>query len=90
MAIRPFSASIAVDPQADTPLASYLQHLDVRSDVHSWAKYLVRLILALLVNLFTEPVYDVHDKPRWELDPDVPVLMGGDILEDAMRYLRSA
>jgi carboxyl-terminal processing protease len=37
-----------------------------------------------------EPVYDVRDRPRWQLEPDVPVLMGGDILAAAARYLRSA
>lgn len=27
-----------------------------------------------------EPVYDVHDRPRWELEPDVRVPDGGDVL----------
>jgi carboxyl-terminal processing protease len=35
-----------------------------------------------------EPVYDVQDRPRWLLEPDVPVLMGGDILRAATEYLR--
>jgi carboxyl-terminal processing protease len=44
----------------------------------------------LALQYSAEPVYDVQDKPRWELEPDVPVLMGDDILKVAMRYLRSA
>ena len=44
----------------------------------------------LALQYSAEPVYDVQDKPRWELEPDVPVLMGDDILEAAIRYLRSA
>jgi carboxyl-terminal processing protease len=36
-----------------------------------------------------EPVYDVNDHPRWLLEPDVPVLMGGDIFAAAVRNLRS-
>jgi carboxyl-terminal processing protease len=37
-----------------------------------------------------EPVYDVNDQPRWRLEPDVPVLMGDDILQAAVSHLRSA
>ena len=37
-----------------------------------------------------EPVYDVNDKPRWQLEPDVAVVMGGDIVQAAVKHLRSA
>lgn len=36
-----------------------------------------------------EPVYDVQGRPRWLLEPDVSVLMGGDILKAAVGHLQS-
>jgi carboxyl-terminal processing protease len=34
-----------------------------------------------------EPVYDVMDRPRWLLEPDILVEGGGDILAAAMSAL---
>jgi carboxyl-terminal processing protease len=37
-----------------------------------------------------EPVYDVHDQPRWLLEPDVRVDGGADILAAALATLARA
>ena len=37
-----------------------------------------------------EPVYDIHDQPRWLLEPDVSVPPGGDILAAGIEALRRA
>lgn len=37
-----------------------------------------------------EPVYDVLDRPRWLLDPDIVVKGGGDILATAVTTLTDA
>jgi carboxyl-terminal processing protease len=34
-----------------------------------------------------EPVYDVQDRPRWLLEPDIPVEGGADILAAAVKQL---
>ena len=34
-----------------------------------------------------EPVYDVRDRPRWLLEPDIPVEGGADILAAAVAQL---
>jgi len=35
-----------------------------------------------------EPVYDVKDRPRWKLKPDVPVAPRGDILAAGLAELK--
>ncbi|RYD65142.1 MAG: peptidase S41, partial [Sphingomonadales bacterium] len=35
-----------------------------------------------------EPVYDVQDRPRWLLEPDVPVPDGADILAAGLAEAR--
>jgi carboxyl-terminal processing protease len=40
------------------------------------------------INYSAEPVYDVWDRPRWHMQPDVPVPDGEDILAAGVRELR--
>ncbi|HET6942254.1 MAG TPA: S41 family peptidase [Sphingomicrobium sp.] len=42
----------------------------------------------ITINYSAEPVYDVEDRPRWKLKPDVPVPPSGDILAAGLAELK--
>jgi carboxyl-terminal processing protease len=42
----------------------------------------------ITINYSAEPVYDVKDRPRWKLKPDVPVPPSGDILAAGLAELK--